>query len=472
MQSLLDPESWTDNKPLTREFDNLFRTKNVSSSPFTLEFDRMYVRTNKTKCVQCDLLHKPVLFLKPFFDPTIIGMKRLKTGYLTIGIPSVRRPNTNHVYLYDTLDSLINTTNTTERQDVTVVIMSSDFNATYNTALAKSLWSKYGQHFLTGFFRLIRPPLEAYPYLGKVKKTFKDPPERLRWRAKQNIDFAYLQLYSMNISEYYVQLEDDVITATNYLTEMKRFIMSITKNWFMLEFSKLGFIGKLVRSKDLQKLASYLLYNYDEYPGDLMLGFLQSRHQQTSPIHCNASLFQHIGKFSSLKNKIMPSIDKTFKDLKPIMKSENIRGDNPPAKLITDIQPYENYLPINSYDGNSSSYFWGKNPKRNSYFGLIFPKPYNFSRIIVETGNQLTLDDSMGNLGHLYVATDGISAQRREQGGIIACGPFKEIAVSVGGQIDTRATGTVIPNNVVCLNIKLLKPLKTWLIIRNIELLL
>jgi hypothetical protein len=34
---------------------------------------------------------------------------------------------------------------------------------------------------------------------------------------------------------------------------------------------------------------------------------------QKIPIHSPESLFQHIGKISSLKDKMMPSIDKKFK---------------------------------------------------------------------------------------------------------------------------------------------------------------
>ena len=52
-------------------------------------------------------------------------------------------------------------------------------------------------------------------------------------------------------SEYYIQLEDDVIANPKYLKFIYQKVSDQVDNWFMLEFSSLGFIGKLFRTQSL-----------------------------------------------------------------------------------------------------------------------------------------------------------------------------------------------------------------------------
>ena len=52
-------------------------------------------------------------------------------------------------------------------------------------------------------------------------------------------------------SQYYIQLEDDVIANPKYLQFIYQKITDQVDNWFMLEFSSLGFIGKLFRTSSL-----------------------------------------------------------------------------------------------------------------------------------------------------------------------------------------------------------------------------
>ena len=52
--------------------------------------------------------------------------------------------------------------------------------------------------------------------MEKIKTTLGDPPARMVWRTKQNLDYAYAMLHVYNSkpsSKYYVQLEDDIITV-------------------------------------------------------------------------------------------------------------------------------------------------------------------------------------------------------------------------------------------------------------------
>jgi len=52
-------------------------------------------------------------------------------------------------------------------------------------------------------------------------------------------------------SKYYIQLEDDVTANIGFLDFILAKINAQVDDWFLLEFSKLGFIGKLFKSKSL-----------------------------------------------------------------------------------------------------------------------------------------------------------------------------------------------------------------------------
>jgi alpha-1,3-mannosylglycoprotein beta-1,4-N-acetylglucosaminyltransferase A/B len=52
--------------------------------------------------------------------------------------------------------------------------------------------------------------------LENISSTLNDPPDRMRWRTKQNLDYAFSMLHihfaKPNV-KYYLQLEDDIITV-------------------------------------------------------------------------------------------------------------------------------------------------------------------------------------------------------------------------------------------------------------------
>ena len=377
------------------------------------------------------------------------------------------------MYIFETLDSLIKNTQEMEQSEVTVVVYVCDGNKTYNNMIAQTIHDRYSVYCDSGFLHIIKGSDDIYPDLSKVQKTYNDAIERIMWRAKQNIDFAFLTLYSRNISKYYIQLEDDVITASNYLNDIKIFIGNLTKPWFLLEFSKLGFIGKLFHSVDLDRVAFYLLSFFDRMPGDILLGHIRKLMNQEKPVHSKASLFQHIGKFSSLKDKIMPSLDRSFKDAGSVHLSINDipTGDNPPATILTDLQQYADYSVPYIYD-NTGRFFWAKEVKKNQHLTLLFENPQKISRIIVTTGEPNTKGDSLGK-SSLLVAVNSEPIQQPLDN-IRKCGQFKKLTQFVDGEVDTKAIGLTnkIPVDIVCLQIKIEATSRNWVIFRNITVIL
>ncbi|XP_045175986.2 alpha-1,6-mannosyl-glycoprotein 4-beta-N-acetylglucosaminyltransferase-like isoform X2 [Mercenaria mercenaria] len=408
-----------------------------------------------------------VLIIPPVCGPLLYGYRRNNKGFLTIGIPSIRRPNTESVYLYQTLESLINNTNEKEKREITVVVLLSDLNETFNDKIAREIYTRFQIFVEGGFIRIIKAPKTIYPNFDKLSSTMNDNIKRVQWRAKQNIDFAYLCSYSKNISDYYLQLEDDVLSARNFSTYIRNQIYNVTRPWFMLEFSRLGFIGKLFKDEDLEWVAKYLMKNFEKAPGDLLLGKMLSVRGQRFPIHTHFSLFQHNGKFSSLENKMMPSIDSKFKDADsiklPILSAP--KGNNPPTKFKTSFQIVPGYFPSFAYDNNSTTFFWAKRPRKLDYLSLHFKSPHNFTRIIISTGDSKRKQDSLLNSA-LFTAIKHKS-DVHIQG---KCGSFILLADFIDGEIDTKAMGINIPNNIICLKIQLMKNSKTWIIIRDIVL--
>ena len=122
-----------------------------------------------------------------------------------------------------------------------------------------------------------------------------------------------------------------MVTQPGYFSQMKTFAIKKTQKekqdpWFSISFSKLGFIGKMFRTRDLSKVANHLLSHFDIKPGDLLvMGDLFSLmtvctdmtkikmcSMKVHPKYTKA-LFQHIGVESSLDGKKQELKEKRFK---------------------------------------------------------------------------------------------------------------------------------------------------------------
>ena len=118
----------------------------------------------------------------------------------------------------------------------------------YVLKIANEIESQFGEHIDSGLLEIISPPESYYPNMSSLRQTLGDPMERVLWRSKQNLDFAYLMMYCQPKATYYVQLEDDILTKPSYLTKMKNFAVKTSlqkKEWLILDFCVLGFIGGL-----------------------------------------------------------------------------------------------------------------------------------------------------------------------------------------------------------------------------------
>lgn len=239
----------------------------------------------------------------------------IMTGFVTIGVPSVRRVNGPN-YLLQTLTSLVERVTVAEKAQVTVMVFLADLDAEYNKDVAKKIEARFPSDVSSGFLQVVRIAPEYYPPLEGLKRNFGDAPDRVRWRAKQVADFSFMFAYARNLSKYYVQIEDDVECSHGFVSSLREYIEEFDdaqaqgSNWTMLEFSELGFIGKLFRSVDLDKLARYMRMFYAEQPVDWLMSYFRLSMGQRKIYMRKPTLFQHFG----LKSSFDLSKDNLLKD--------------------------------------------------------------------------------------------------------------------------------------------------------------
>ncbi|EPB71424.1 hypothetical protein ANCCEY_09477 [Ancylostoma ceylanicum] len=86
--------------------------------------------------------------------------------------------------------------------------------------------------------------------------------------------------YGCQRANFYLQVEDDIEAAPEYLRVIKNYIkFNDKKPWFLMEFSELGFIGKLFRCVDVKAVTSTIALYYRFKPVDWILDdMLRSRY--------------------------------------------------------------------------------------------------------------------------------------------------------------------------------------------------
>ena len=137
---------------------------------------------------------------------------------MIIGIPTVKRQKES--YLISTLHSIFEniSKNNTVTENILIVVMISEFiDSDFIISTVEKLQNKFKNHIERGVLDIIVPSSKLYPNFSNIDLSFGDSVEQVKWRSKQNLDYAYLMMYAKKRgSNYYVQLEDDVMVAFKY----------------------------------------------------------------------------------------------------------------------------------------------------------------------------------------------------------------------------------------------------------------
>uniref|UniRef100_A0A8C4T3Q0 MGAT4 family member C n=1 Tax=Erpetoichthys calabaricus TaxID=27687 RepID=A0A8C4T3Q0_ERPCA len=315
------------------------------------------------------------------------------------------------------------------RKKFLTIGLSSILTLNWCETLVQDITRKFAHHIIAGRLLVIHAPEEYYPVLDGLKRNYNDPEDR-----------------------------DDVRCSRNFLTAMKKVITSREGSyWVTLEFSKLGYIGKLYHSNDLPRLAHFLLMFYQEMPCDWLLIHFRGLLAQKDVVRFKPSLFQHMGYYSSYKGAENKLKDDDFEE-----DSLDI-PDNPPASLYTNINVFENYDASKAYS-SVDEYFWGKSPATGDFFIIVFDKSTRISKIKITTGTDDRQNDILHH-GALEVGEKVIGTKKGKQ-----CSTYITLGEFKNGNFEVYDVEHKITFPIECVRIVVTASQKEWLIIRSISL--
>ncbi|KAJ0050328.1 hypothetical protein NL108_017505, partial [Boleophthalmus pectinirostris] len=275
----------------------------------------------------------------------------------------------------------------------------------YVNSIAETISSNFPKEVESGLLEVVSPSQHYYPNFTLLKETFGDSKDRVKWRTKQNLDFSFLMLYAQDKGTYYVQLEDDVIAKTDYYDAMKSYtVQQESIPWLYLEFSQLGFIGKMFRTRDLHMIVDFFLMFHKDKPIDWLLDhilWVKMCHPEKDAKHCaeqkarlrhryKPSLFQHVGLHSSLPGKTQTLKDKDFGKQRLFSPHQN-----PPAQVHSSLKHYQQHSLERAYQGQD--FFWALTPTKGDYILFSFSQPTHVARFLFRSGNIETSSDKFYN---------------------------------------------------------------------------
>ena len=225
---------------------------------------------------------------------------------MVIAIPTIERKKGGKKYFYleQTLKNLLTRLSREAKRETVIVLLLADTDPEKRGNIKARLEKSFIVELYSGLIQIIYAPERFYSSVTNLPVTFNNTPARMKWRAKQSLDYAFLFYYCDGVSKYYLQLEDDVTMEDGFYEHIKRDLIEFDKkDWILLHYYKMGFIGKLIDSRYLQMFANMFRIFYFEMPLDWIyyraLIFIGADHRATAG---SKFLFYHIGNHSSSDN--------------------------------------------------------------------------------------------------------------------------------------------------------------------------
>ncbi|NWZ27226.1 MGT4B acetylglucosaminyltransferase, partial [Asarcornis scutulata] len=413
------------------------------------------------------------------FPNVIVGQQRTGVS-LVMGIPTVKREKQS--YLMNTLHSLFYELSEEQKNDCVIIIFVAEvsFCRKVQHTSRNTTWkfmSYFPKEIQSGVLEIISPPASYYPDLSNLRKTLGDSEDRVRWRTKQNLDYSFLMLYAQPKGTFYLQLEDDIIAKPDYIQSIKKFAAEQSQEWMILEFSQLGFIGKLFKSEDLPLIVEFFLMFYEDKPIDWLLDHLlwvKVCNPEKDAAHCEKekakirirakpSLFQHMGIHSSLSGKIQNLKDKDFGS-NVLYKAHN----NPPAKVYTSLKAYQQYTLEKIYEGKD--YFWASAPVAGDYIRFTFLKPLKVEKYFFRSGNIEHPGDILHN-----TTVEVLLADEAERKGLLDNGSkfnypaTKDGYLKIGAFVNGIAEGSInLPKKIQAIRLSVNSDSPVWVILSEV----
>lgn len=223
-------------------------------------------------------------------------------------------------------------------------------------------------------------------------------------------------------------------------------------NWVMLEFSVLGYIGKLYKSAHTPLLARFLFLFYQEMPCDWLMSHFRELLTQKETFVFKPSLFQHMGTFSSFQGGYNSLKDRYF--------VEGLNG-NPPADVFSDMLPYQEQFPRLAWE-DGQGFFWGFAPVKGNHLTVVFKAPTVLTSILVETGAD---GKDFLESGQVEIGQEVISNSNNEK----TCKEFQAVGSFKNGGFQIKDLDKKYSSATSCLRLLVTEKQNSWLIIQNIR---
>ncbi|KAJ8416299.1 hypothetical protein AAFF_G00383210 [Aldrovandia affinis] len=373
--------------------------------------------------------------------------------YMSIGISSVKRKKEN--YLLGTLRSHFTQSNPLEVEDMILVVYLADWDPEVRKQMVQEVSDQFGEHLAAGHLVLITSPQTAYPTLEGLKHNYGDSEDRVRYRSKQNVDYAFLSNFCSGLARYHLVLEDDVHCSRNFLQTIRRKVDVYPKLWTTMAFSKLGYIGKLYHSADLPTLARFLLMFYDEMPCDWLLDHFFHSKAQVELVQMKPSLFQHVGSYSSFKGGHNQLKDNEFQEV------VEPSADNPLAMLFTDMKAYQQNTLDTVYKG--MGFFWGMGVLNGSHVSVHFKEPVALKGVQIVTGSP----EHSGDILRRGLAEVGWRGSQKSN--LDDCHMFLRIGDFINGTLEIEGLDLGAKQAVDCLRVRVTGNQREWLLLSKLN---
>ncbi|XP_060034576.1 alpha-1,3-mannosyl-glycoprotein 4-beta-N-acetylglucosaminyltransferase-like protein MGAT4E isoform X1 [Erinaceus europaeus] len=389
-----------------------------------------------------DMQTKPPLFQQVNYT-FLSGSSPPKKKLLTVGISSVQHPSGN--YLLETLTSLFNASSEAELSCIVVLVHLSDPDPQRLTRVVANISSLFKEQIEAQRLLVI----QAHCLQGGQNNNLSSPCEALY--SRQNVNYGLLMNLAMNLSEYFLLLQDNVHCAPEFVSTMYWTLLAWKElPWVMLEFSSLSFSGKVFHTSDLHRLASFFLLFHKDSPGHILLSQFHLLMAQNVPIRFSPSVFYHIGSYPVLEGTCFP------------VEEEPVFGepDNPVADVLTDMMTTGHSYAEYAYFLNDEG-FSTLDALRGNYLTVIFEKPHKVIRIEVLTGT----DDGEYRMQHGQVEV-GYDPFENSMG----CTRYNFLGPLMEGHLDQRVFYEEdAVQELSCIRLVVLESQESWLLIKQIK---
>ncbi|MGH0145648.1 UNVERIFIED_CONTAM: hypothetical protein FKN15_005982 [Acipenser sinensis] len=213
------------------------------------------------------------------------------------------------------------------------------------------------------------------------------------------------------------QLEDDLIARTGYFQTMKNVALQQTSvEWMIIEFSQLGFIGKMFKASDLPVLVEFILMFYKDKPIDWLLDHML----WVKVCHPEKDADNDFGK--------------------QILHRAN---QNPSADITMSLTAYQHFSIEKAYYGQG--FFWALTPVSGDHITISFHQPVTVKRYLFRSGNIEHPGDKLFNTSVEVQPANKLVLEKMKEGLLSTYEQTKDGYIRIGAFVNGVAEGEVPP---------------------------